>query len=43
MRAVLPGKPESRLQALSTGCWENKRITVGFSFSPVVIQLLIVR
>ncbi|KAK4119990.1 hypothetical protein N657DRAFT_666376 [Parathielavia appendiculata] len=27
MRAVLPGKPESRLQALATGCWENKRIT----------------
>ncbi|KAK4141274.1 RAVE protein 1 C terminal-domain-containing protein [Dichotomopilus funicola] len=27
MRTILPGRPESRLQALATGCWEGKRIT----------------
>lgn len=28
MKAVLPGKPESRLQALATGFWDGRRITV---------------
>ncbi|KAK3386909.1 RAVE protein 1 C terminal-domain-containing protein [Podospora didyma] len=28
MKAVLPGKPESRLQALATGYWDSRRITV---------------
>lgn len=28
MKAVLPGKPESRPQALSTGYWDSRRITV---------------
>ncbi|OIW25879.1 hypothetical protein CONLIGDRAFT_602546 [Coniochaeta ligniaria NRRL 30616] len=27
MKAVLPGKPQSRLQALSTGYWASRRIT----------------
>ncbi|KXX74066.1 Regulator of V-ATPase in vacuolar membrane protein 1 [Madurella mycetomatis] len=27
MKAVLPGTPESRLQALATGCWDSRRIT----------------
>ncbi|KAL1881971.1 hypothetical protein VTK73DRAFT_3300 [Phialemonium thermophilum] len=27
MKAVLPGKPEPRLQALSTGYWNSRRIT----------------
>jgi hypothetical protein len=27
MKAVLPGKPESRLQALATGYWDSRRIT----------------
>ncbi|KAK3315252.1 RAVE protein 1 C terminal-domain-containing protein [Apodospora peruviana] len=27
MKAVLPGKPESRLQALVTGYWDSRRIT----------------
>ncbi|KAI0484638.1 RAVE protein 1 C terminal-domain-containing protein [Xylariaceae sp. FL0804] len=28
MKAVLPGKPEARLQAVSTGYWDGKRIIV---------------
>ena len=28
MKAVLPGKPESRLQALATGYWDSRRVTV---------------
>jgi hypothetical protein len=28
MKAVLPGKPEARLQALSTGAWNGRRIIV---------------
>ena len=28
MKAVLPGKPESQLQALATGCWDSRRVTV---------------
>jgi hypothetical protein len=28
MKTVLPGQPESRLQALATGCWGTRRITV---------------
>ncbi|KAB5528187.1 RAVE protein 1 C terminal-domain-containing protein [Coniochaeta sp. 2T2.1] len=28
MKAVLPGKPQSRLQALSTGYWASRRITI---------------
>ncbi|KAK0635063.1 RAVE protein 1 C terminal-domain-containing protein [Bombardia bombarda] len=27
MKAVLPGKPESRLQALATGYWDSRRVT----------------
>ncbi|AEO71621.1 f9fa59cc-7d82-44e7-b430-5129f564278b [Thermothielavioides terrestris] len=27
MRAVLPGAPAPRLQALATGCWKSRRIT----------------
>lgn len=30
MKAVLPGKPESRLQALATGYWDSRRITVRY-------------
>ncbi|KAK1754317.1 regulator of V-ATPase in vacuolar membrane protein 1 [Echria macrotheca] len=28
MKAILPGEPESRLQALATGCWDSRRVTV---------------
>ncbi len=28
MKAVLPGRPEARLQALSTGYWDGRRIIV---------------
>jgi len=28
MKVVLPGKPESRLQALATGYWDSRRVTV---------------
>lgn len=28
MKVVLPGKPESQLQALATGCWDSRRVTV---------------
>ncbi len=35
MKAVLPGKPEPRLQALATGFWESQRVIVGHSPSPV--------
>ncbi len=38
MRSVLPGRPESRLQALCTGYWDSKQITVrrpSASMSPV--------
>lgn len=28
MKAVLPGKPEANLQALSTGYWKGKRVIV---------------
>lgn len=28
MKAVLPGRPEARLQALSTGYWDGRRIVV---------------
>lgn len=28
MRAVLPGRPESKLQALSTALWDGLRIVV---------------
>jgi hypothetical protein len=28
MKAVLPGKPEASLQAISTGYWDDKRIIV---------------
>ncbi|KAK3683584.1 RAVE protein 1 C terminal-domain-containing protein [Podospora appendiculata] len=28
MKAVLPGKPASRLQALATGYWDSRRVTV---------------
>ncbi|KAH8888170.1 hypothetical protein GQ53DRAFT_724750 [Thozetella sp. PMI_491] len=31
MRAVLPGKPESQLQALATGFWDSRRVTVYIS------------
>jgi len=31
MRAVLPGRPESRLQALATGVWASRRIAVSFA------------
>lgn len=28
MKGVLPGKPEARLQAVSTGYWDGKRVIV---------------
>ncbi|KAI1825066.1 RAVE protein 1 C terminal-domain-containing protein [Xylaria intraflava] len=28
MKGVLPGKPEASLQAISSGCWDGKQITV---------------
>jgi hypothetical protein len=28
MRAVLPGKPRAKLQAVCTGCWEGRRLIV---------------
>ncbi|KAL2258156.1 hypothetical protein VTK26DRAFT_8649 [Humicola hyalothermophila] len=37
MKAVLPGKPESRLQALATGCWESRRITAYITGSALAI------
>ncbi|KAK4248662.1 RAVE protein 1 C terminal-domain-containing protein [Corynascus novoguineensis] len=37
MRAVLPGKPESRLQALTTGCWGGRRITAYITGNALVI------
>ncbi|KAJ4307103.1 regulator of (H+)-ATPase in vacuolar membrane [Collariella sp. IMI 366227] len=37
MRAVLPGKPASRLQALATGCWESRRITAYITGSALSI------
>ena len=35
MRAVLPGKPSARLQAVSTGCWEGRRLIVCLSTNTV--------
>jgi len=29
MRSVLPGKPRPRLQAVSTGYWDGRQLTVG--------------
>ncbi|KAL2144684.1 hypothetical protein VTI28DRAFT_8712 [Corynascus sepedonium] len=37
MRAVLPGKPESRLQALTTGCWAGRQITAYITGNALVI------
>ncbi|KAL2185362.1 hypothetical protein L209DRAFT_733240 [Thermothelomyces heterothallicus CBS 203.75] len=37
MRAVLPGRPESRLQALATGCWNGRRITAYITGNALVI------
>lgn len=28
MRAVLPGKPRAKLQAVCTGCWDGRRLIV---------------
>ena len=28
MRAILPGKPQTKLQAVTTGLWEGRRIVV---------------
>jgi hypothetical protein len=39
MRAVLPGKPESRLQALCTGYWDGRQITVRL-FCPLLQRLV---
>ena len=30
MRAVLPGKPRAKLQAVCTGCWEGRRLIVRY-------------
>ncbi|KAI0025835.1 regulator of V-ATPase in vacuolar membrane protein [Xylariomycetidae sp. FL0641] len=37
MRAVLPGKPEARLQAVSTGSWKGKRVIVYISGNALAI------
>ncbi|KAL2149562.1 hypothetical protein VTH82DRAFT_8213 [Thermothelomyces myriococcoides] len=37
MHAVLPGRPESRLQALATGCWNGRRITAYITGNAFVI------
>ncbi|KAL2015741.1 hypothetical protein VTK56DRAFT_4888 [Thermocarpiscus australiensis] len=37
MKAVLPGRPEPRLQALATGCWESRRITAYITGSALAI------
>jgi len=30
MRAVLPGKPRAKLQAVCTGCWDSRRLIVSY-------------
>lgn len=30
MRAILPGKPQAKLQAVSTALWEDLRLVVCF-------------
>ncbi|KAJ4390451.1 regulator of (H+)-ATPase in vacuolar membrane [Neurospora sp. IMI 360204] len=37
MVAVLPGRPESRLQALATGYWDSRRITAYITGSAIAI------
>ncbi|KAF4987919.1 hypothetical protein F66182_16722, partial [Fusarium sp. NRRL 66182] len=37
MRAVLPGRPESKLQALSTALWDGLRIVAYISGHALVI------
>ncbi|KAM7206227.1 RAVE protein 1 C terminal domain containing protein [Rhypophila sp. PSN 637] len=37
MKAVLPGKPECRLQALATGYWNSRRVTAYISGSAISI------
>lgn len=37
MKAVLPGKPEPRLQALTTGLWDSRRIVVYISGNSLAI------
>lgn len=37
MKAVLPGQPEARLQAVSTGYWDGKRVVVYISGNALAI------
>ncbi|KAF1981333.1 WD repeat protein-like protein [Aulographum hederae CBS 113979] len=37
MRAILPGKPQAKLQAVTTGCWEHKQIIAYVSGNALVI------
>ncbi|KAJ9149269.1 Regulator of V-ATPase in vacuolar membrane protein 1 [Pleurostoma richardsiae] len=37
MKAILPGKPESRLQALATGFWQSRRVIAYITGSAIAI------
>ncbi|KAG9233033.1 WD repeat protein-like protein [Amylocarpus encephaloides] len=37
MRAVLPGKPRAKLQAVCTGCWEGRRLIAYISGNAFVV------
>ncbi|KAI6780306.1 Regulator of V-ATPase in vacuolar membrane protein-like protein [Emericellopsis cladophorae] len=37
MSAVLPGKPQSRLQGLATGCWDSRHINVYITGNAITI------
>ncbi|KAH8684713.1 WD repeat protein-like protein [Tricladium varicosporioides] len=37
MRAVLPGKPRAKLQAVCTGCWDSRRLIVYITGNALVV------